>query len=100
MALGGGGGGSSDGHGRRRECLEYAADGGTSGGGAGDGRRGRTATERSGEARCSGEDNEFGTASVDGEAKQDHVKTVVRVEGSRHTKGEGSGWLTGVGIRR
>ena len=66
----------------------------------GDGRRGRTATERSCEAQCSGcsgEDNEFGTASVDGEAKQDHVKTVVRVEGSRHTKGEGSGWLTGMG---
>ena len=72
----------------------------SSGGVVGDDRGRRTATKQSGEARCSGcsgEDNEFGTASVDGEAKQDHVKMVVRVKGSRHTKGEGTGWLTGMG---
>ena len=75
----------------------------SSGGGGGSGRAGRTATGRSDElacSRCSGEDNELGTASVDGEKGRDDVKQVVEIESSRNIEEGGSGWLTGVGIRR
>ena len=63
---------------------------GSSGGVVGDDRGRRTATKRSGKARCSGcsgEDNVVGMASVDGEESKDLVKTVVGIERSRNTKG-------------
>ena len=74
-----------------------------SGGGDGVTWERRMAAGRGEETRCSGcsgEDNEFGMVSVDGEGKQDFVKTIVRIERSRYAKGEGLGWLTGVEIRR
>ena len=49
---------------------------------------------------CSSEDNVVGMASIDGEGSKDLVKTIVRIEGDRNTKGYGSGWLTGVGNLR
>ena len=74
-----------------------------SGGGDGVTWERRTDAGRVDETRCSGcsgEHNEFGMASVDGEGKQDFVKTILRIERSRYTKGEGLGWLTSVEIRR
>ena len=61
----------------------------------------RTATKRSGKARCSGcsgQDNVVEVASVDEEGARDLVKMMIGIEGIQHKKGEGSGWLTGVGI--
>ena len=61
---------------------------GSSGGGVCDDQRRRTATERSGKARCSGcsgEDNMVGVASVDGEESKDLVKTDVGIGRNRHT---------------
>ena len=98
-----GGGGGSDGRGWQRECLEGAPISCSSGGGVGDGRRRQTVTERSGEARhsgCSGEDNEVGAVAVDEEESQDHVNESAGIERDRNTRGGGSGWLTGIGIRR
>jgi hypothetical protein len=88
------GSGGSGGRGPRRRCRRDAVDSGSSGGGVVDGRRRRTATERSGEARCSGcsgEDNKVGTAAVDGEGSQNHVKQSLGVERSRNQEGGGSG---------
>ena len=45
---------------------------------------------------CSGEDNVVGMASVDGKGSKDLVKMIVGIERSRNTKGQDSGWLTGV----
>ena len=64
-----------------------------SGGGHGVTWERRTAAGRGDETRCSGcsgEDNEFGMASVDGEGMQDLVKTKLEIERHRNTKEEDS----------
>ena len=71
-----------------------------SGGGDGVTWERQTAAGQGDETRCSGcsgEDNEFGMASVDGEGSKDLVKTIVGTERSRHT---GLRRLTGVGNLR
>jgi hypothetical protein len=88
------GSGGSGGRGRRRRCRVDAVESRGSGGGDGVTWGRRTAAGRGDEARCSGrsgEDDDVGVASVDGEGMPKLVKQILRIERSRKTKGGGSG---------